>query len=411
MNPSYYRLFRAPAFKQTKRQISKLNTLSWGNFGSIHAYLAPKHVTLPGVKKISCGYDHMMYIDQKNNIGMFGKNACGQLAIDPEEESIIKEPIQLLSEQFATEEEYKLIKQDIPQDLIDPDHIKFSEVFCGRQFTFLLSLDRKKLFAVGNNDSGQLGLGVRHKIFHKVIQVKLPTEGEIENVYCAYHHNFVTMCNGDVYVFGMNNYGCLGTGEDFNEIKPRHLPDLSGIVKQISASATHSAFLLKDGNLLTTGRGIDGQLGLEPDVKVVYSPKQVKCPDDSGFDHISCGVAHTLAISKLGNVYSWGKGLTLDTRQGEDERPDETDAELLLNIPNYKSSDKTILRSGAYFSVLYHPSLGVMAHGVGQDGQLGNGERNGLFGFQSVANQPSNLEIEQIECGFNYVFATSPNWS
>ena len=78
----------------------------------------------------------------------------------------------------------------------------------------------------------------------------------------------------------------------------------------------HGPMLDKKGRVFSMGRSINGVLGLferEENNKIVINPQQVTSglPNDEKGDNIiqiKCGRFHSLAVSKRGNIYTWGEG-------------------------------------------------------------------------------------------------------
>ena len=86
------------------------------------------------------------------------------------------------------------------------------------------------------------------------------------------------------------------------------------IVKVAAGQHFSIALNLKGDIIFSWGRSDSGQLGLSNKVPASYScettPKQVAFPDVAGdhlrFQDISCGGEHVVAMTDLGDVYTWG---------------------------------------------------------------------------------------------------------
>jgi alpha-tubulin suppressor-like RCC1 family protein len=384
------------------KQLARVARL-WGNFNDIHKYLKPTTLPISNVKHMSSGYDHMGFVDNENNLLLYGRNHKGQCAFESDK-LLIASPTPISFNRFANFDDYDRIDTDFPSNYVKPG-LKFSSVHCGKQFTLAVSKDRTSLFGVGINDTGQLGLGVLRDQHFKLFRVPLP-KGVIQQVHPGQHNTFVQV-NDQWYAFGGNALGQLGTGNDFNELLPIKL-DLGGI-KQVSCGLSHTALLTHDGQVLTMGRGVHGQLGYK--MKQTMTPHPVDIPGEK-FDKISCGHAHTVAISNKGNVYTWGNGLIednvsfggLSAVRTYIPKPDEELPKLRFTIPNY-AQGVALLSSGGYFCVLYHPSVGVCSYGMGMDGQLGIGERGTATDtFVKIDHTGS---VVQVDCGFNWACSIS----
>ena len=96
-------------------------------------------------------------------------------------------------------------------------------------------------------------------------------------------------CRGD------GDYGKLGHGNAATQKSPKQIlgPLVGKVVVQISAGYRHSAAVTSDGQLFTWGEGDFGRLG-HGDSQFRFVPTLVK---DILVGSVSCGAAHTLALS------------------------------------------------------------------------------------------------------------------
>jgi alpha-tubulin suppressor-like RCC1 family protein len=126
-----------------------------------------------------------------------------------------------------------------------------------------------RIYAAGNNEKGQLGLGdIKHqKTFTEVLSLRYKRVIEI-NV--GYEHTFVLTTNGEVYVAGGNSFGELGLG-DYIYNQKNFVEVLSlknkNIIKMVVGDS-HAFALAKNGDIYVAGDNVDGQLGLGDKVGV-----------------------------------------------------------------------------------------------------------------------------------------------
>jgi E3 ubiquitin-protein ligase HERC1 len=107
---------------------------------------------------------------------------------------------------------------------------------------------------------------------------------------CAYLKTICFLnCRGD------GDYGKLGHGNAATQKSPKQIlgPLVGKVVVQISAGYRHSAAVTSDGQLFTWGEGDFGRLG-HGDSQFRFVPTLVK---DILVGSVSCGAAHTLALS------------------------------------------------------------------------------------------------------------------
>ncbi|KAK8549438.1 hypothetical protein V6N13_027191 [Hibiscus sabdariffa] len=121
----------------------------------------------------------------------------------------------------------------------------------------------------------------------------------IDSVAAGLWHTVCVSANGDVYAFGGNQFGQLGTGGDQAETLPRLLdaPSLENThVKVISCGARHSAIITEDSKIFCWGWNKYGQLGLG-DVIDRNIPSLVTI-EGSSPKNIACGWWHTLLLAE-----------------------------------------------------------------------------------------------------------------
>ncbi len=125
----------------------------------------------------------------------------------------------------------------------------------------------------------------------------------------------VLKADGTVWASGLNTNGQLADGtytnrEKLAQIKIDEDTNLTNIVR-IAAGASHVLALTKDGFVYSWGLNGNGQLGINSTTKANYAMQVVDQTGESNLENIidiAAGVNHSIAITKEGNVYTWGKG-------------------------------------------------------------------------------------------------------
>ncbi|KAL5126798.1 Ultraviolet-B receptor UVR8 [Glycine soja] len=121
----------------------------------------------------------------------------------------------------------------------------------------------------------------------------------IERVAAGLWHTVCTSADGDVYAFGENQFGQLGTGADQAETLPRLLdsPSLDNLrAKNISCGARHTALVTEGGKVFCWGWNKYGQLGLG-DVIDRNIPSEVII-EGCVPKNVACGWWHTLLLAE-----------------------------------------------------------------------------------------------------------------
>lgn len=110
--------------------------------------------------------------------------------------------------------------------------------------------------------------------------------------------------NGDVYSWGANKTGVLGTGDFDNRITPTKVPGIGSVV-EISVNGPRVVTLKSDGTVWQWGYiGSDSYYGNAENEWFTNVPVQV--PGLSGIVSVASGSTHALALKNDGTVYGWG---------------------------------------------------------------------------------------------------------
>lgn len=94
-------------------------------------------------------------------------------------------------------------------------------------------------------------------------KVMIPTASHIIQIACGLHHTVALCDNGDVFTFGSNQYGQLGTGDLLPYSGPVQVK-LNSVIIQVAAGSNHTVLLSSRGVVYTFGNHLKGQLGRLP---------------------------------------------------------------------------------------------------------------------------------------------------
>lgn len=94
-------------------------------------------------------------------------------------------------------------------------------------------------------------------------KVVLPTASPVTQIACGLHHTVVLTQNGEVFTFGSNQHGQLGTGDLLNRTGPIQVK-LNSFIVQIAAGSNHTVLLSSRGVVYTFGSHLKGQLARLP---------------------------------------------------------------------------------------------------------------------------------------------------
>ena len=121
--------------------------------------------------------------------------------------------------------------------------------------------------------------------------------------------------HGNVFSWGQGEGGLLGHGDTKIQNSPRLIEGLRNVlVSSICCGGLHTLALSKNGLVYSWGRGEGGQLGLafnlltnEEGNLYLMIPKRVRTNLDGVIiKQIACGDAHSLGWDQNGRVFGWG---------------------------------------------------------------------------------------------------------
>lgn len=176
----------------------------------------------------------------------------------------------------------------------------------------------------GCNDDGQLGRGERRRwtTIEDVTTANYPQQigslrgHDVVAASCGSRHSMVLTSQGEVFSWGWGATGQLGHGDLKGSTTPTRIEFFkqNGIaIDNISCGGCHSGAVTRNGELYMWGEAHWGQLGLQKEYTSTQQATPARCiiRDDQGREvkvvKVSCGGAHTAALTDNGEVYMWGR--------------------------------------------------------------------------------------------------------
>ena len=193
------------------------------------------------------------------------------------------------------------------------DGNKLVDICCGHSETMIITEDGR-VWVTGENKNGQLGLGHKNP-------VATPTELKVDGVdkfrkgVIGINTGALISENGDLYTFGfggsaLQGVGCLGQGDGESYLTPKLVESLveDGCqVEDVTLGESHTTVLTTEGEVLTTGASNYGRLGNgETSEDTLYFDVVEILPSEN-ITQIAGGESFTLALTKEGIIYGWGK--------------------------------------------------------------------------------------------------------
>nr|XP_006817818.1 PREDICTED: RCC1 and BTB domain-containing protein 1-like [Saccoglossus kowalevskii] len=165
-----------------------------------------------------------------------------------------------------------------------------------------------EVFAIGTNCSGCLGLGdVQSTLQPKRIE-QLCGKNVCDIAYGSGPHVVAVTEAGEVYSWGHNSYSQLGNGNTNQGLLPAQISVslLGRKVKQVSCGSHHTLVLTGDGEVYAWGYNNCGQVGSGSTTNQASPRKVVACLGNKKVFSIACGQTSSMALSENGEVYGWG---------------------------------------------------------------------------------------------------------
>jgi len=191
-------------------------------------------------------------------------------------------------------------------------------------------------------------------------------------------HSAVVTESGDLYTWGDGRYSQLGHTQDgfVNQPVPKLVQALSSRVfaVQVTCGHGHTVALTKTGELMSWGWSKHGQTGLgTTKTKVVY-PTKVQPPDRNVvFTQVAAGDRHTIALTDKGHVYSFGNAEHGQLGLGHDTH----DVPVPKMITSIKKHVITFIDAGSNYSGMITQEKKMMICGFGN--WLYPGEQQNFF--------------------------------
>ena len=196
---------------------------------------------------------------------------------------------------------------------------------CGATFTAVIT-DDGELFTCGRGGDGKLGLGdTRGRC--EFTRVRFPSpKPQCLAVAAGAYHCAVLAEDGAVWCWGRGSHGQLGIGDSSSFLSPQRLP-IAGRVKWLACGQRHTVAVVHatsrqdDEGPVHTQQQVQSD-GLEksqtevwawgechgPGHPVTVVPQRIDALRRCNVRMVSCGLAHSVAITAWGELWSWGLG-------------------------------------------------------------------------------------------------------
>jgi alpha-tubulin suppressor-like RCC1 family protein len=271
-----------------------------------------------------------------------------------------------------------------------------TKISCGHYHTVVLTLTGR-VFACGNNQSGQLGNGTfdNKNIFTEMT----PVGATFTQIACGFNHTVALSSTGRVFACGDNQFGQLGNNSFVNKTILTEMTSVGQTFTQIACGFNHTVALTSTGRVFACGYNQFGQLGNNSFVNKSILTIMNNPFLGATFTQISCGYDHTVALTSTGRVFACGRN-----NYGQLGTSNFTNMIVLspMLVP-YPGIIFTKIASICSFHTGAITSTGdLFTCGRNNLGQLGDGTINNNKTILTAMALPSGLTFSQIACGLFY---------
>ena len=316
-----------------------------------------------------------------------------------------------LPQHFCQDVRKKIMEMCAENEIFTLDHENHNVFKFGHDEQLLLWLHRKPedwtlswggagaIFGWGHNHRGQLG-GVDGA------KVKIPSQCEALSVLRPVQlvggeqTLFAVTAEGKVFATGYGAGGRLGIGGTESVCTPTLLESIQHVfIKKVAVNSggKHCLALSTEGDVFSWGEGDDGKLGHD-NKHSCDRPRVIEGLRGKDVVDISCGGAHSAAITSSGELFTWGKGRY--GRLGHGDSDDQYKPKLVDALMGHRVVD-VACGSGDAQTLCITDDDNVWSWGDGDYGKLGRGGSDGCKEPMKIESL-AGLGATKVECGSQF---------
>ncbi|CAL1297267.1 unnamed protein product [Larinioides sclopetarius] len=272
-------------------------------------------------------------------------------------------------------------------------------VHSGGRHALALTVDGK-VFSWGEGDDGKLGLGNRVSYDRPRLILALKSK-RIRDIACGSAHSAAISSSGELYTWGLGDYGRLGHGDLVTQLEPKMVLAFAGKrVKQVSCGSRDAQTLAitDDDMVYSWGDGDFGKLG-RGGSEGCRVPENIESLNGLGVVQVECGAQFSLALTSSGQVWTWGKGDYF--RLGHGEEGHFRKPQLIEGLRGKKIVHVAV---GALHCLAVTDSGQVYAWGDNDHGQQGNGTTT-VNRKPALVQGLEDVKITRVACGSSHSIA------
>ena len=340
--------------------------------------VAPAHtagavVSLPPCIDVGCGADFSVVLTAGGEVFSWGLNAQGQCGFP--DSKFVPTPRLLAFSVRAT----------------------VASIGCGAAHVIAITAGGQS-FAWGSNSEGQLGIGLSEDggaLLGGPCQIAALADSRAMSVCCGGAHT-VLLAQDGLFVFGRNDEGQLGLGEEGDRssvfVPTRLAHEALRAATHISASATHTA-IVSSGSVFTMGLGDRGQLG-----RAASSTRCIRIVDGlppCGIAAVSCGNGFTIGLAVDRSCWAWGKN-----SEGQLGNGTKVDSEAPTRVLGLEDCEVDLVGCEADLVTAMTRGGDVLAWG-----QARNDGHVSTRPYRWELDLADDVRVERFECGVGFAVA------
>ena len=318
---------------------------AWGQLGNgtLNNTNLPEQIVSDCVTSIAAGYTHSLLLKSDGSLWAMGQNNVGQLGDGTHSTSYVPECIVTNS---------------------------VTAIAAGFTHSLFLKSDGS-LWAMGNNSDGELGDGTTDSGNYNTNRPELIVCSNVTAIATGAYYSLFLKSDGSLWAMGNNDYGQLGndTYATNNVLGQTHIYPLgtnqpeeivASNVMAIAAGGYHSLFRKSDGSLWAMGNDGNGQLG-DGTYNSTNRPEQILA---SNVTAIAAGGYHSLFLKSDGSLWAMGYNYTGTLGDGTYERTNRPE--------QIVASGVTAIAGGQWHNLFLKTDGSLWTMGDNVDGELGD---------------------------------------
>lgn len=257
-----------------------------------------------------------------------------------------------------------------------------------------------KVFSWGEGDDGKLGHFSRMNCDKPRLIEALKTK-RIRDIACGSSHSAAITSSGELYSWGLGEYGRLGHGDNTTQLRPKLVKVLLGhrVIQVACGSRDAQTLALTDeGLVFSWGDGDFGKLG-RGGSEGCNIPQNIERLNGQGVCQIECGAQFSLALTKSGVVWTWGKGDYFRLGHGTDVHVRKPQM-----VEGLRGKKIVHVAVGALHCLAVTDTGQVYAWGDNDHGQQGNGTTT-VNRKPTLVQGLEGQKITRVACGSSHSVA------